>query len=71
MRDWAVELCMQSAPSYQKFIEGVGPGFSDLLGRHTRGRVPSAASGAGLADDEKAVARTLGHSEDAFKAARG
>ena len=72
MKDWAVELCMTSAPSYDRFIRGVGPGFSSLLAsRVPGGAPPRREGGAGLSDDEKAVADRLGHSPDAFAAARG
>jgi len=72
MKEWAVELCMSSAPSYEKFIKGVGPGFSGLLKSQLQGRVPpDAGSPGGLNDEEKAVADRLGLSPDAFAAARG
>lgn len=72
MKDWAVELCMTSAPSYDRFIQGVGPGFSHLIGGQTKGRVlPAATTGKALSDEEKAVAARLGHTDDDFAAARG
>ena len=70
MKDWAVELCMTNAPSYEKFMQGVGPGFSHIL---NVAKGPSDARGgqSGLSDEEKAVARNLGLSETEYAASRG
>jgi len=72
MKEWAVELCMSNMPAYQKFLTGVGPGFSHLTRQLVPGGAPSLQSeGAGLSDEEKRVARTLGLTDDEFAAARG
>jgi phage I-like protein len=76
MKDWAVELCMTSAPSYEKFMDGVGPGFSHLLraqiedGKSRGWKAPGSRPKEALTDEEKSVASRLGHSDDAFAAAR-
>ena len=71
MKDWAVALCMSNMPAYDKFLSGVGPGFSHLTRQLVPGTPPSLhAEGAGLSDDEKAVARNLGLTNEEFTAAR-
>jgi phage I-like protein len=73
MKDWAIELCMASAPSYEKFLRGVGPGFSGLLQSQLQGREPSAfrSCGSDLTEEEKAIARNLGLTDADYAASRG
>jgi phage I-like protein len=68
MKNWAISLCTMNLPSYQSFVGGVGPGFSHL----TRSIEMRAGSGSlTLDDNEKAVARTLGLTDEQFGASRG
>ena len=71
MRDWAIQLCMTSAPSYETFLKGVGPGFSSMLGGQLKGRNPDHMTSTGLSEDEKAIARNLGLTEAEYTASRG
>lgn len=67
MKDWAVELCTANLPAYEKFLGGVGPGFSHLLTRtHARARPPELHSERTGGDLERTVARNLGLPEDAL-----
>jgi phage I-like protein len=71
MQDWAVSLCTSNLPAYDKFLTGVGPGFSHLTRQLVPGIPPSLHSeGARLSDEETAVARNLGLTDDEFIAAR-
>ena len=54
-----------------QLIKGVGPGFSSLLTLQSDQRRRPPGGGGALSDEEKAVADRLGHSADAFAAARG
>lgn len=72
MKGWAVELCTSNLPAYEKFMAGVGPGFSHLLGR-TLSAAPPDLHAEGASDDTtRTVARNLGLSEaDIAAALRG
>jgi len=68
MKEWAVDLCSHTMPSYEKFIAGVGPGFSHLASRVVTGDPPNDRTK--LTADENIVARNLGLTEEEFAAAR-
>lgn len=70
MREWAIELCTMNAPSYEKFIKGVGPGFSHLARGSGLDHFKPPPPRACLTDDERAIARNLGHTDAEFAADR-
>lgn len=68
-KDFYVSMCRKGgADEFKKFIASapVLTGVSQLAGTQ-----PGGASGDGLSDDEKAVCRAMGLTEEAFKKARG
>lgn len=73
MKDWAVELCMNSMPSYEKFIQGIGPGFSYLHKKGPGAAPPPDANERRSAIDggQRAIARNLGLTDEEYIAARG
>lgn len=71
MKDWAVELCTTNVPAYDRFVSGVGTGFTALLGRMINTTPTERNAAGGMADDDtvRAVAQRLGLSEDEITAA--
>lgn len=68
MKDWAIGMCTANLPSYQTFIDGIGPGFSDLSRRIAPQRSQENPT---LDDSEKQIVSNLGLTEQQFTAARG
>ncbi len=67
MKEWAIGLCTAHLPSYQTFIDGVGPGFSHLSGKIALHSAPDTST---LNDLEKQIAKNLGLTEQQFAASR-
>lgn len=71
MKDWATALCTVNMPAYETFVQGVGPGFSHLLGKTLPAGAPGLHSeGAGSDDASRAVARNLGLTDEDLARAR-
>lgn len=70
MRDWAIDLCCINMPAYDKFIEGVGPGFSHLLVEAKFDR-EGQQSGTDLSEDERRICENLRITPEAYLKQKG
>lgn len=71
MREWAIALCQTNKPSFDTFMDGVGPGFSHLLNASGAAVAPPSSLHAQADGLDKEIAERMGFDANEFAAFRG
>lgn len=67
MKDWAISLCTVNLPAFDAFIERTGPAFTQMMSSQLpHGANAPGGSATSLSDDEKAICKTMGLTEEEF-----